>query len=234
VIEAYQAWRHLGVPEKEPEPLNLMSWRICPVRAEIQRTLDDLERQRLDDDSRGRRDRDERMFAVGPDTARFLNTLIHAMRAKRVLEIGGSMGYSTIWMAEAVESNGGQLTTLEYVPEKAAILRGRIADAGVAATVQVREGDALSILPTLSGPWDLVLVDAWKEDYPAYFDLVFPELSVHGLLVADNITYPSPPGAGIEEYLAKARHRADTQSQLIPLGSGLELTIRLAEPRPGG
>lgn len=196
------------------------------MRHAIQRILNDLERQRLEEPGEGREGPNERMFAVGPDTARFLNTLIRATQAKRVLEIGGSMGYSTIWMAEAVEANGGLLTTLEYVPEKAAFLRRRISDAEVEASVQVREGDALSILPALSGPWDLVLVDAWKEDYPAYFDLVFPELSLHGVMVADNITHPSPPGAGIEAYLAKARHRADAQSQLIPLGNGLELTIR--------
>jgi predicted O-methyltransferase YrrM len=194
----------------------------------IQRTLDDLERQRRAEPDQGRGGRNERMFAVGPDTARFLNTLIHATRAERVLEIGGSMGYSTIWMAEAVQANSGRLMTLEYVPEKAAQLRRRIAEAGVEATVQVQEGDALSILPTLGGPWDLILVDAWKEDYPAYFDLAFPQIAVGGLMAADNITHPAPPGAGIEQYLAKARSRDDARSQLIALGSGLELTIRLS------
>jgi predicted O-methyltransferase YrrM len=194
----------------------------------IQRTLEDLERQRLAEPGPGSGgSRDERMFAVGPETAMLLNTLVRATRAKRVLEIGGSMGYSTIWMAEAVQANGGQLVTLEYVPEKATQLRGRIAEAGVEAIVQVHEGNALDILPTLDGPWDLVLVDAWKEDYPAYFDLVFPQLAPRGLMVADNITYPTPPGEGIEQYLAKARGRADAQSQLIPLGSGLEVTLRL-------
>ena len=102
-----------------------------------------------------------------------------------------------------------------------------MSEAGVDATVEIREGDALRILPTLAGPWDLVLIDAWKEDYPAYFDLAFPQLGPRGLIVADNITYPTPPGEGIEQYLAKARGRADAQSQLIPLGSGLEVTIRL-------
>jgi predicted O-methyltransferase YrrM len=197
------------------------------VRVAIQHTLDELEQQRLSEPRGGGGNPDERMFAVGPETAQLLNTLIHATRAARVLEIGGSMGYSTIWMAEAVEATSGHLTTLEYVPAKAAMLRGRIADAGVEATVEVREGDALSILPTLDGPWDFVLIDAWKEDYPAYFDLVFPKLRVGGLLMADNITYPTPPGPGIEQYLEKARSRSDAQSQLIPLANGLEITIRL-------
>jgi predicted O-methyltransferase YrrM len=208
------------------------------MRQQIQRTLDGLERQRLSQPDQprpgerfsqhpGPNDLKDKMLAVGPDTAKLLNTLIRATRARNVLEIGGSMGYSTIWMAEAVEVNGGRLTTLEYVPEKAALLRQRISEAGLGATVEVYEGDALQILPQLNGPWDLVLVDAWKDDYPAYFDLVFPSLNVGGLMVADNITFPTPLGEGIETYLEKARSQPNAQSQLIPLASGLELTIRL-------
>jgi len=197
------------------------------MRQAIQGTLDDLERQRLDEPGQGHRDSDDRMFACGPETGRFLNTLIHAARAKRVLEIGGSMGYSTIWMAEAVQSNGGQLVTMERLPHKAVMLRERIAQAGVEDTVQLQEGDALSIIPGLDGLWDFVFVDAWKDDYPTYFDLAFSRLAICGLMVADNITHPNPPGAGIEAYLAKARTRTDAQSQLIPIGSGVELTIRL-------
>ena len=208
------------------------------MRQQIQRTLDNLERQRLsqpDQPGPGKRfhqhpgpnDLNDKMLAVGPDTAKLLNTLIRATRAQNVLEIGGSMGYSTIWMAEAVEANGGRLTTLEYVPEKAALLRHRISEADLGATVEVYEGDALHILPQLNGPWDLVLMDAWKDDYPAYFDLVFPNLNVGGLMVADNITFPTPPGEGIETYLKKARSQPNAQSQLIPLASGLELTVRL-------
>jgi predicted O-methyltransferase YrrM len=85
----------------------------------------------------------------------------------------------------------------------------------------------LQIVPQLNGPWDFVLVDAWKDDYPAYFDIVFQNVNVGGLMVADNITFPTPPGEGIEKYVEKARSQPNAQSQLIPLGSGLELTVRL-------
>lgn len=167
------------------------------------------------------------MLAVGPDTGKLLNTLIQAIFAKRVLEIGGSMGYSTIWQAEAVERNGGTLTTLEAVPSKVEILRRRVAQAGLERTVQILAGNALEVLPRLEGQFDFVLVDAWKGDYPAYFDLLFPRLVVGGLIVADNITRPAPPDAGITEYLNRARGNPDAQSQLLPVGSGLELTVKL-------
>ena len=208
------------------------------MREAIQRTIDDLERQRLatpDQPPPGQRfhqqpgsgDLHDKMLAVGPDTAKLLNTLIRATRARQVLEIGGSMGYSTIWMAEAVEANDGRLTTLEYVEEKANILRQRVGEAGLTAIVDVNSGDALQVLPQLAGPWDFILIDAWKDDYPRYFDLVFPKLTVGALIAADNITFPTPVGRGIETYIEKARSRPDARSQLIPVGSGVELTLRL-------
>jgi predicted O-methyltransferase YrrM len=203
------------------------------MREEIARTLAELEEQRqaqVESQSRapgGPRNRDQLMLAVGPDTGRLLNTLIQATSAKRVLEIGGSMGYSTIWQAEAVERNGGTLTTLEAVPSKVEILRRRVSQAGLDATVKIIEGNALEALPRLEGPLDFVLVDAWKADYPAYFDLVFPKLVAGGVIVADNITLPAPPDAGILDYLNKARSHPHAQSQLLPVGSGLELTIKL-------
>jgi predicted O-methyltransferase YrrM len=207
------------------------------MRLELQQVLAELEREREAQEQPppgerfhprpGLGDLDDKMLAVGPETARLLNTFIRATRAQRVLEIGGSLGYSTLWMAEALEATGGRLLTTEYIPAKAAALRRRIAAAGVATTVELHEGDALRLLPQLDGPWDLVLVDAWKDDYPTYFELVFPRLRVGGLIVADNITYPLPPGEGIEAYLRKAHSHPDAQSQLIPIGSGLELTVRL-------
>lgn len=204
------------------------------MREAITRTLAELEAQRqaqVESQSGvagGPRDRDKLMLAVGPDTGKLLNTLIQATSAKRVLEIGGSMGYSTIWQAEAVERNGGTLTTLEAVPSKVEVLRRRVAQAGLETTVTIIAGNALEVLPRLEGPLDFVLIDAWKADYPAYFELVFPKLAAGGLIVADNITYPAPPDAGITEYVKKARSHPHAQSQLLPVGSGLELTIKLS------
>lgn len=197
------------------------------MREDVRRTLDDLERQRQAEPEPSGQDLDQRMLAVGPDSGQFLNTLIHASGAKRVIEVGGSMGYSTIWMAEAVEANGGLLTSLEVVPAKAEAIRRRAKQAGLERTVEVQEGDALQSLRELRAPFDLVLIDAWKDDYPAYFDLVFPKLRPGGLMLADNISRPEPVGAGILAYVGKARSQAGAQSQLVPIGSGLELTLKL-------
>lgn len=199
------------------------------MRKALAHVLDELEAQRSAQAGQppGPRDRDTLMLAVGPDTGRLLNTLIRATGARRVVEIGGSMGYSTVWQGEAVESNGGTLFSLERVASKVAILKQRVAQAELGKTVQVLEGDATQILRELEGPFDFVLVDAWKPDYPLYFNLVFPKLRLGGLMVADNILRPTPD-AGITEYVRKARAHAEAQSQLLEVGSGLELTIRVA------
>jgi predicted O-methyltransferase YrrM len=201
------------------------------MKEAIERTLEELEAQRASQAGQtpgGPRDRDKLMLAVGPETGQLLNTLIRATGARRVLEVGGSMGYSTVWQGEAVQANGGRLTTLELVPSKVAILKQRVAQAGLGDTVEILEGDARQLIAGLAGPFDLVLIDAWKTDYPAYFDGIFPKLRVGGLIVADNILRPAPPDEGIQEYVRKARNHPQARSQLLEVGSGLELTVRLA------
>jgi predicted O-methyltransferase YrrM len=203
------------------------------VRTAIAHTLEELEQQRLaqqDAPRDGTRDRDALMLAVGPETARFLNTLLRATGARRALEVGGSMGYSTIWQAEALEATGGTLVSLERVPAKLELLRGRVRQAGLDQVVDVRAGDARELIAGLDGPFDFVLIDAWKADYPVYLDLVWPKLRVGGLIVADNITRPAPPDEGITEYLRRVRGKPDARSQLVPIGSGLELTVKLPAP----
>ena len=201
------------------------------MRSAIRDTLDELEQQRLTQ-SNGEhgpaQPLDERMLAVGPETGLFLNTLARATGAQAVVEVGGSFGYSTIWLAEAVEANGGLLTSLENVPAKAERIRQRIAQAGLERTVHVIQGDALEQLPRLQTPFDLVLIDAWKDDYPAYFDLVFPRLRPGGLIVADNVPYRGAGMPGIDAYVQKARSHPNAQSQPVPLGSGIEVTLRRA------
>jgi predicted O-methyltransferase YrrM len=201
------------------------------MRSAIRDTLDELELQRLSESNgeRGRaRTMDERMLAVGPETGLFLNTLARATGAQAVLEVGGSFGYSTIWLAEAVEANGGRVISLENVPAKAERIRQRVTQAGLAGTVTIIEGDALEQLPLLQTPFDLVLIDAWKDDYPAYFDLVFPRLRLGGVIVADNVPYEGGGMPGIDAYVQKARSHPGAQSQPVPLGSGIEVTLRRA------
>ncbi|MEN2743850.1 O-methyltransferase [Sinomonas halotolerans] len=106
---------------------------------------------------------------VQPTAGRLLALLVRISGARRVLEIGTLAGFSSIWMAQALPE-GGHLDTLEYLPEHAAVARENLAAAGLAEAVTVHVGAALETLPGLEGPYDLVFIDADKQNDAAYLE----------------------------------------------------------------
>ncbi|MFI0408071.1 O-methyltransferase [Actinomadura sp. 3N508] len=166
------------------------------------------------------------MLDVGPDVGRLLNTLVRRGRARRVVEIGGSVGYSTIWLADAVADTGGSLVTIEADAGKVAELRRNVADAGFAGMVRIEHGDAAEIVPELPYPFDVVLIDHWKDLYIREFDLVWPRLAAGGVVVADNILEPEATAEQMRAYVEHVRKVPGACSHTLPLGAGVELTIR--------
>jgi predicted O-methyltransferase YrrM len=123
---------------------------------------------------------------VSPQSAQLLGLLVRIAGARRVLEIGTLGGYSTICLARAV-GPGGSVTTLEYEPRHADVARRNLERAGVADRVQILVGAALDTLPTVSGEFDLVFIDADKENNVAYVQAAV-ELGRPGtVIVLDNI-----------------------------------------------
>jgi caffeoyl-CoA O-methyltransferase len=122
---------------------------------------------------------------VGRQEGRFLEMLVFAAQATSVLEIGTFTGYSSIAMAAGLP-DGGSIISLEVDPHHATTARGNIAAAGLESRISVIEGPALQSLEGLSGPYDLVFIDADKVSYDAYFEAVLPKLAPHGLIVVDN------------------------------------------------
>ncbi len=122
---------------------------------------------------------------VGRQEGRFLELLVYAAQATRVLEIGTFTGYSSIAMAAGLPP-GGSIVSLEVDPHHATIARGNIAAAGYESRISVIEGPALRSLDELQGPYDLVFIDADKVSYDAYYEAVLPKLSPHGIIAVDN------------------------------------------------
>jgi caffeoyl-CoA O-methyltransferase len=122
---------------------------------------------------------------VGRQEGRFLELLVYAAQATRILEIGTFTGYSSIAMAAGL-GDGGSIISLEVDPHHAVTARGNIADAGLESRISVIEGPALASLDGLQGPFDLVFIDADKVGYDAYFEAVLPKLAPRGLIVLDN------------------------------------------------
>ncbi len=141
-----------------------------------------------------------------------------------MLEIGGSNGYSTIWLGAAARASGGHVRSLEADPLRLERSRAHVAESGLSDWVEVLAGDAFELLPTLAGSVDLVFLDAWKADYERLFARVRPLLEPGAVVVADNVL----SHAGTLASYSAAR-QADPQlvSVTIPLDSGLELTCVL-------
>ena len=109
----------------------------------------------------------ERSLAVGPEAGRLLFALVAPNAGCEVLEVGGSRGYSTIWLAAAARILGGRVVSLEHDPRKIEAWRQNIADAGLEEWAELVEGDALEMLAALEDGFDIVFIDAWKDDYEA-------------------------------------------------------------------
>ena len=118
--------------------------------------------------------------------AHLLEALLIVGAARRVLEIGTFVGLGAVSMAAALPPDG-RVTTLEVNPETAAIARRNIDESGYGDRIELIVGDALQTLDRLEGPFDLIYIDAWKNDYPAYYDRVLPKLAERGVIVCDNM-----------------------------------------------
>jgi caffeoyl-CoA O-methyltransferase len=125
-------------------------------------------------------------MAGGRVETKLLEALVVATRATRVLEIGTFTGVSAISMASRL-GPGAKVVTLEADPAHAEVARRHIEQSPYADRIELVLGDALESVRDVDGPFDLVFIDAWKTDYPAYYDAVVPKLAPHGVIVADNM-----------------------------------------------
>lgn len=129
-----------------------------------------------------------RFLSVEEETGRVLRLLTETTGATRVVEIGTSTGYSGLWFGMALQTTGGHLTTFEIDPGRARTARDNFKRAGIDPFVTVVEGDAHKKIAELTGPIDIVFLDADKEGYPDYLAKLLPLLRPGGLIVADNLT----------------------------------------------
>ncbi|MCZ6557722.1 MAG: O-methyltransferase [SAR324 cluster bacterium] len=170
--------------------------------------------------------REARMLAIGEEAGRFLNLLIRAAGARNLLELGTSVGYSTIWLAEAARANGGQVTTVDENEDKTRQARETLAAAGLAEVVTFITGDAVQVCAGQQDLVDFVLLDVWKGVYIPCFEAVLPKLAVGGLIAADNMTFPVTEQAPL--YQARVRGTGGMQSAFVPIGNGFELSLRVS------
>ena len=163
---------------------------------------------------------------VARSTGQFLFALVAPQWDCEVLEIGGSRGYSSIWFAAGARHLGGRVLSLEADPAKVEAWRRNVAEAGLEETAELVEGDAFETLPDVKDVFDIVFIDAEKDDYERLFRLARGKVEPGGLFVADNVL-------SHEETLgAYSRARQDDpalESVTVPLDRGLELSVALRQ-----
>jgi caffeoyl-CoA O-methyltransferase len=130
---------------------------------------------------------DPNMVTGGLEAA-LLKLLVRLIGARRILEIGSFTGYSAIAMAEALEDDG-KIISCEISEKHAEIAQSFIRRSPDAHKIEVRLGPAVETIPTLDGPFDLVFLDADKDNYCRYYELILPRLRTGGLIVADNVLW---------------------------------------------
>ena len=188
--------------------------------------------------------REQMMQPITHDTGLFYNVLTISTKARKVLEIGTSAGYSTLWFAAALKYNYGTkrtvnaIVTVESNPLKVVAAKKNFIKAGAENMIKVLEGNALSKLKKLINNYqgndtgdkkkfDIVFLDADKEHLIEYFDLVLPLVRIGGIIAADNVLYPEEYRLLMTKYLEHVRGMKNIRSVTVPIGNGEELSVRL-------
>jgi predicted O-methyltransferase YrrM len=170
--------------------------------------------------------RDTFLLPVGKEVGAFLHSLILAKQPKRILELGTSYGYSTLFMADAAKAVGATVITMELADFKQAYASEMISKAGLSDVVDFRCGDAVSMIEADTGSFDFVLLDIWKELYLPCFNAFYGKLSDEAIIAADNMIFPPMARDDVRQYRAAVQSKSDLQSALLPIGSGIELSVK--------
>ena len=185
--------------------------------------LRELEQFGLENDAKAQ-NHSQKMLNITPDTGEFLLLLIRALKAKRVLEIGTSNGYSTLWLAKAVQPLGGQVTTLELVPQKADMARGNFQRAELLAVIDLREVDARGFIqqqPPAS--FEFIFLDANRGQYVAWWPDLRRILSPGGLVVVDNAVSHAKE---VESFTQLVQQTDGYITSMVPVGNGELLILK--------
>ncbi|HEY5539720.1 MAG TPA: O-methyltransferase [Thermoplasmata archaeon] len=183
-----------------------------------------------------RQGREERWPIVGPAEGSLLHILARSIRAKRILELGAAIGYSGTWLARALPSDG-ELVTVEWNPETAAIARKNFERTGVAKRVRIEIGSALDVVPRLRGRFDLIFNDIDKQHYGAVLPLCLEKLRVGGLLLTDNVLWSGTVAAArrtkeaqvIHEYNESLAKDPRMLPVIVPLRDGVSIALKVRD-----
>ena len=188
---------------------------------------------------------EDSMLAITSDTGKFFSILLSAMNAKKILEVGTSVGYSTLWFAYSFCQNKENhsmskvnITTIDNNPLKIKKATANFKNAGVSGLIEIIEGNALEVLNQLSNHvnenldeqsqyYDFIFLDADKENLPEYFDLAISMVKKGGVIFTDNVLYPEEYRPSMSKYIEHIRKKDFVQSVTVPIGHGEEVSMKI-------
>lgn len=179
--------------------------------------------------------RERGVFPIDSTRGRFLELLARIRSPERVLEIGSGAGYSALWFMKGMGSKG-TLDAVEYDPEVASVLQSVVKKAGFEGRITIYQGPALKLLREMKGPYDVVFIDADKDEYPDYLEQALRLTQAGSTILADNMFWggttlrreKGKQGArGIIEYTKRIFQDPHLSSLILPLGDGLAISYRV-------
>jgi caffeoyl-CoA O-methyltransferase len=216
------------------------------MRSRIVKVLIELEKQSvLERSGLAEISHEDSMLAITSDTGKFFSILVSAMNAKKILEVGTSVGYSTLWFAYSFYQNKEShsmskvnIITIENNPLKIKKATTNFKNAGVSGLIEIIEGNALKVLNQLSNYvnenpddqsqyFDFIFLDADKENLQEYFDLAISIVKKGGVIVTDNVLYPEEYRPSMSKYIEHIRKKDFVQSVTVPIGHGEEVSLKI-------
>ena len=172
------------------------------------------------------------------EVARFLEITARASGARKVLEIGMAIGYSVVHLAHGMGAQGtqGTIVTIEPSEEMIRAASGYLKRAGVLDRVEIERGKALEVMPTLEATFDLLFIDAVKEEYSQYLDLGLPRLRTGGVVIVDNLLWGGRVATGdtesstvaLREFNRYFLNHPQLLAEVLPVGDGLGYAVKIS------
>ena len=172
------------------------------------------------------------------DTLEVMGKYLKEIKPERILEIGTAVGYSAMCFTNFLSENG-VIDTIERDEERVKEARENIAELKLEEKIHIYEGDALEILPTLTGPYDVVFIDAAKGKYPIFLDEALRMLANNGIIVADNVLYKGyvmsdynkhkqrTAVRGLREFLKNLDENENLTTEILEVGDGLAISRKI-------
>ncbi len=181
---------------------------------------------------------EEHIPIIMDDTLEVVDKILTELKPNRILEIGTAVGYSAMCFSEYLDPNG-KIDTIERDEERIAEAKINIEKVGVADKINIYEGDAVEILPTLNEKYDVVFIDAAKGKYPFFLKEALRMINLDGVILADNILYKGyvmsdynkhkqrTAVRNLREYIRLINENKDFSSEILEVGDGLAISIKI-------